>query len=276
MANYRPGIVVIGMETSGELRRRFQAEGFETYSIDNLPSEDGGEEMAYSDDGIPLGRHIVGDVFEVLENMWATDLWPSFAIFHPTCTYLTGACAWAFKDGPYHQRVKPGTLVGPARREARAAALDDVRRIFALPIWRKVIENPVGTISSAIRRPSQIIQPYEFGDDASKKTCLWYVGKDGEALEDMALPIDPAARCPGRLVTIPRSKSNPHLGFVTVERWANQTDSGQNRLTPGEARWKDRSRTYPGVANAMARMWAPMVDCAPYVESSGRLALASN
>lgn len=190
-------IVFIGMETSGALRRRFQARGIETYSCDFLPSEDGGEEMAYHGQ-LPIGRHLVGDVFETLENMWANDFWPSLAIFHPTCTYLTNSAAWAFGDGPYHQAVKPGTLVGAARRAERELALDDVRRIFALPIRRKVIENPIGAIGTAIRKPSQIIQPYQFGDDASKATCLWYVGKDGEALDDMALPIVPDKRCPGR------------------------------------------------------------------------------
>lgn len=242
-------IVFIGMETSGALRRRFQALGHETYSCDLLPSEDDGEEMAFGD-GLPLGRHLVGDVFETLDLLWSNDLWPDLAIFHPTCTYLTGSAAWAFNDPDferfpgvgYHQQVRPGTLVGAARRAAREAALDDVRRIIALPIRRKVIENPRGSIGTRIRKPSQVVQPYEFGDDASKATCLWYVGKDGEPLPEMALPIDPAKRVPGRIVN-------------GVERWANQTDSGQNRLPPGEARWKDRSRTFPGIADAMAAGW---------------------
>lgn len=244
-------IVFIGMETSGALRRRFQALGHETYSCDLLPSEDGGEEMAFGG-GLPLGRHLVGDVFETLEHLYGNDLWPDLAIFHPTCTYLTGCAAWAFRDPDfgrypgvgYHQRVKPGTLVGAARRAAREAALDDVRRIMALPIRRKVIENPVGAIST-IRRPSQIIHPYEFGDDASKATCLWYLGKDNEELLDMQIPLDPAKRVPGRLVN-------------GRERWGNQTDSGQNRLSPGEDRWKDRSRTFPGIADAMTAHWSAL------------------
>lgn len=245
-------IVVIGMETSGELRRRFQAAGHETYSIDALPAEDGGEAMAYRD-GLPMGRHLVGDVFETLENLWANDLWPDLAIFHPTCTFLTNSAAWAFKDPDfvrypgvgYHQRVKPGTLTGAARRKAREDALQDVRRLIALPIRRKVIENPVGAISNAIRKPSQIVQPFQFGNDASKATCLWACGKDGEPLEDMALRIEPDKRVPGRLVN-------------GRERWANQTDSGQNCLSPGDERWKDRSRTFPGIADAMADAWAPL------------------
>lgn len=247
-------IVFIGMETSGELRRRFQAKGFETYSCDILPAEDGGEEMAYSR-GLPMGRHLVGDVFDTLENMWANDLWPSLAIFHPTCTYLTNSAAWAFNDPDferypgvgYHQKPKPGTLVGKARRKARKAALNDVRRIMALPIRRKVIENPIGAIGTAIRKPTQIVQPYLFGDDASKGTCFWYVGKDGEELTDMRIPIDPAKRCAGRIVN-------------GRERWSNQTDSGQNRLSPGDDRWKDRSRTFPHLAQAAVNHWSRFVD----------------
>lgn len=239
-------IAFIGMETSGALRRRFQALGIETYSGDVLPSEDGGEEMAFRD-GLPMGRHLVGDVFETLENLWANGLWPDLAIFHPTCTYVTGAAAWAFKDPDfvrypgvgYHQRVKADTLTGAARREARELSRNEFRRIAGLPIRRKVIENPVGGFSE-IMKPTQIVQPYQFGDDASKATCFWMLDKDGNPAPEMRLPLDPAQRVPGRMVG-------------GVERWANQTDSGQNRLSPGAERWKDRSRTFPGIADALAR-----------------------
>ena len=243
-------IIFIGMETSGAFRRRFQSMGFETYSCDTLPSEDGGEEMAYSAQGLPLGRHMVGDVYQTLENFWANDMWPDLAIFHITCTYLTGSAEWAFKDPDferypgvgYHQRLKPGTLYGAARREAREKSKDEFRRVIHLPIRRKVVENPVGALSQ-IRKPSQIIQPFQFGDDASKKTCLWFIGKDGEELPDMALPIDPAQRVPGRWVD-------------GRERWSNQTDQGQNKLGDHPERWKDRSRTFPGIADMAAAYWA--------------------
>lgn len=234
-------IVFIGMETSGMLRRRFQAAGFETYSCDNLPSEDGGEEMVYNNDGLSLGRHMQGDVFDELANMWANDLWPSLGIFHPDCTYLTNSAAWAYGDGPYHQAVKPGTLVGAPRREAREKALNDVWRIMALRM-PKVIENPIGAINTAILKPTQIVQPNQFGDDASKATCLWMLDKDNEELPQLRLSPDPFKRRAPRLAV--------HKGR-TVERWANQTDSGQNRLSPGDDRWKDRARTYPGIADAL-------------------------
>ena len=119
------------------------------------------------------------------------------------------------------------------------AALDDVRKIMALPIRRKVIENPKGAIGTFIMKPTQVVQPYECGDDASKATCLWMLDKDGQQDASMRLPIDPAKRVQGRIVN-------------GVERWANQTDTGQNRLSPGADRWKERSRTYPGIADAIA------------------------
>src|SRR5690606_695978 len=132
------------------------------------------------------------------------------------------------------------TLVGAPRRAAREDALDTVRRIMALPIPRIVIENPVGCISSRIRKPDQIIQPYEFGDDASKKTCLWLKG---------VRKLQPTRRVAGRFVE--------HNG-KTVERWSNQTDSGQNRLSPSEDRWAVRSDTYPGIASAFATQWGAL------------------
>lgn len=221
-------IVFIGMETSGALRRRFQARGFETYSGDLLPSEDGGE------------GHIVGDVFDTLELLRELGKWPDLAIFHPDCTYLTSAAEWAYSDGPYHQKVKPGTLVGAARREARAKALDVVARILALKIKRKVIENPIGAITR-LRGFDQIIQPHQFGDDASKATGLILDG----------LPaLFPTRLAPGRLVEWPKGSG------CFVRRWANQSDGGQNRLPPSPTRWKDRARTFPGVADAMVDQWA--------------------
>jgi len=215
-------IVFIGMETSGALRRRFQALGHETYSADLLPSEDGGEEMAYDAEGRPLGRHLVGDVFDTLNHLKANDLWPDLAIFHPTCTYLTGSAAWAFKDGPYHQKVKPTTLVGAARREARERALDDVVCLMGLDIDRIAIENPVGVISSRIRQPDQIIHPWQFGHGETKATCLW--------LKNLP-PLYPTQRVEGREARI-------------------------HNMPPSEDRGRERSRTYEGIARAMAEQWS--------------------
>ena len=110
---------------------------------------------------------------------------------------------------------------------------------MAAPIPRVAIENPIGCIGTRIRPADQIVQPYDFGDDASKATCLWLKGLS---------PLRPTARLAGRIVSDPRTGK-------TVERWANQTDSGQNRLAPSADRWKLRSTTYPGLAAAMADQW---------------------
>ncbi len=203
-------------------RRAFEARGHDVISCDLLPADDD-------------GRHIIGDVFETLKKLRHAGWWPRLAIFHPTCTYLTCSAEWAYGDGPYHQKVKPGTLVGAARRQARENAIADVLRIDSLPIEFKAVENPIGVLSSRWRKPDQIIQPFQFGDDASKRTGLHLTNLP-------QLEIDPALRCPGRMVN-------------GVERWSNQTDSGQSNVGPSETRWKDRSKTYPGISNAFALNW---------------------
>lgn len=222
--------ILVGFACSGRLRRALCALGHDAWECDLKPSWDG-------------GPHIVGDAFEVAERGdW------DLGIFHPDCTYLTGAAEWAFAEPDfqrfpgvgYHQRVKPGTLTGSARRDARAAALIGIRRLMALP-YPKAIENPVGAISSAVRRPDQVIQPHEFGDDASKATCLW--------LDRLPL-LTKTRKVEGRLVEWPRGSGR------MVRRYANQTDAGQNRLSPSDNRAAMRSETFPGVAAAMAAQWA--------------------
>lgn len=195
---------------------------------------------AFTCDLLPADHewHMQENVWNVVDHEW------DWAIFHPMCTYLTCMAAWAFKDPDYyrypdvgyHQAVRPETLMGGARRNARRNALRDIEALMELP-YPKAIENPATSfISAAIRKPDQVIQPWQFGDDASKGTGLW--------LDRMKpLPIDPAKRRPGRIVQ--------HNGKA-VERWSNQTDSGQNRVTPGAGRWLERSATYPGIATAMA------------------------
>lgn len=112
-------------------------------------------------------------------------------------------------------------------------ALDFVRRLLDADIPRIALENPISIISSKIRKPDQIIQPWQFGHDASKSTCLWLKG----------LP-----------KLVPTSLVAPRIVYGK-KRWANQTDSGQNRLPPSEDRWKIRSETYSGIAEAMAVQW---------------------
>lgn len=215
--------VLIGCESSGVIRDAFRAAGHEAYSCDLLPSDD--DRYHYQCDvRVPLYG----------------EQWDLF-IVHPDCTYLTISAAWAYGDGPYHQRVKPDTLVGAARRKAREQALSFVEEMMAAPVPRIALENPVGVISTRIRPASQYIQPYEYGEDASKKTGLWLKG----------LPLlKPTDYCEPRLVEFPKGSGR------LVKRWASQTDSGQNRLTPGRDRWKERAKTYAGWAEAMADQWS--------------------
>lgn len=217
--------VFIGYECSGVVRRAFRALGHDAWSCDLKPGEDGSP------------YHFQGDVFETLEMLAARGWWPELAIFHPVCTFLTCAAEWAYGDGPYHQKVKPGTLVGSGRRAARDKAVAEVERLDALPIVRKAIENPRGVLSSRFRKPTQAVQPHWFGDDASKETCLWLTNLE---------PLTPTNPIPGRKVM---------WKGKLVERWANQTDSGQNRLSPSDDRATERSRTYPGFGGAMAALW---------------------
>lgn len=108
---------------------------------------------------------------------------------------------------------------------------------MAAPVKAIAIENPVGKIGTAIRPPDQSVHPYDFGDDASKRTCLWLKG----------LPrLRATARVEPRLID-----GRP--------RWGNQTDSGQNKLGPSEQRATNRSRTYQGIADAMAAQWGSFV-----------------
>lgn len=206
--------ILIGCEHTGSVRRAFAAHGHDAWSCDLLPASDG-------------GQHLQCDVLTILDRGW------DLAVFHPDCTYLTNSAAWAYGDGPYHQKIKPETLVSAARRAARERAVAFVMALLAAPIGRIAIENPIGYLSTALRKPEQIIQPHWFGDDASKATCLWLKGLP---------PLVPTRPIAPRMVD-----GRP--------RWANQTDSGQNRLSPSDDRWALRAATYPGIASAMAAQW---------------------
>ena len=214
--------IFIGMEASGALRRAFEACGHDVVSCDLRASYDG------------AANHIIGDVFETLALF--ADGWFDLAIFHPDCTFLTGSAEWAYGNGPYHQKVKHETLVGEARREARREAVKTASACLASRKARsRVIENPVGHLSSAIGKPFQIVQPYNFGDDASKKTCFWQAGK-----------------------VVPHLVSTKFVAPRLVNglpRWGNQTDSGQNKLSPSAERWSARSDFPAGLSSAIADQW---------------------
>jgi len=179
--------VLVGCEFSGRVRSAFRALGHDAWSCDLLPAEDGS------------AHHIQGDVLTVIGDGW------DLGIFHPPCTHLAVSGARWFKD----------------KQTEQAEALEFVRALLAAPIPRIALENPISIISSRIRKPDQIIQPYMFGHGETKATCLWLKG----------LPkLEPTDIVPGREAKV-------------------------HRMSPGPNRWKERSRTYPGIAQAMAEQW---------------------
>jgi hypothetical protein len=145
--------VLVACEYSGRVRDAFLALGHHAVSCDLLPTDS-------------EGPHHQGDVFDIIGDGW------DLMIAHPPCTYLTIAAEWAYKE-EQTKKIKPGTLIGAARQAAREEAIKFVMLLANAPIERIAIENPIGVLSSRWREPDQFIQPYEYGDDASKKTCLW-------------------------------------------------------------------------------------------------------
>jgi len=190
--------ILVACEFSGIVRDAFIDRGYQAYSCDLRPSE-------------RPGPHIQGDVRDILKNGWA------MMIACPPCTHLAVSGARYFK----------------MKEKEQEQALDFVKALLNAPIRRIALENPIGIISTRIRKPDQIIQPWQFGHDASKATCLW--------LKNLPL-LKSTREVPPRIIDGKR-------------RWSNQTDSGQNRLTPGKERAYDRSRTYEGIAKAMAEQW---------------------
>lgn len=207
--------VLVGCERFGRVRSAFRALGHDAWSCDLVADVDGDP------------HHLQCDVRSVLDRGW------DVGIFHPDCTYLTTSAAWAFGDGPYHQKVKTGTLVGAARRAARDDAVAFVMTLANAPIPMIAIENPKGYLSSLWRSPDQMIQPWQFGEDASKATCLWLKG----------LPL----LVPTKLIA-PRMVDNR-------PRWANQSDSGQNNAPEAKGRSMRRAATFHGIADAFAAQW---------------------
>lgn len=205
--------VLNACEESATIREEFARRGHSAMSCDLMASR------------VP-GPHYQGNVFDVIDAGW------DLMIAHPPCTYLS-VSGLHWNSNPKSERF------GGRQTEE---ALEFVRRLMACSIPKWAIENPISCISSRIRKPDQIIQPYDFGDDASKATCLWLKGLP-------PLVIDPAQRVAGRIVEWPRGSGK------FVERWSNQTDSGQNRLGPSETRAQERSATYAGIARAMADQW---------------------
>ena len=179
--------VLVACEYSGRVRDAFRARGHDAMSCDLLPTE------------VP-GPHYQGDVRDVLCDGW------DLMIAHPPCTHLAVSGARHFFR----------------KEREQAEALDFVRLLLAAPIPRIALENPVSIISSRIRKPDQVIQPWQFGHGETKATCLWLRG----------------------------------LPLLTPTNGVEGRENRVHRMPPGPDRWKERSRTFQGVADAKAAQWS--------------------
>lgn len=183
--------MLVACEYSGRVRDAFTTRGHFALSCDMLDTES-------------PGLHYKGDVMDIIDAGW------DLMICHPPCTHLAVSGARHFK----------------AKRESgvQQEALEFVRRLLNAPIHRIALENPVSIISSHIRKPDQVIQPWQFGHGETKATCLW--------LKNLP-PLRPTNIVEGREAKV-------------------------HRMAPSPTRWKDRSRTYHGVADAMAEQWGAL------------------
>ncbi|NLH78966.1 MAG: DNA cytosine methyltransferase [Acidobacteria bacterium] len=181
--------VLVACEYSGRVRDAFLALGHDAMSCDLLATE-------------AKGPHHIGDVTELLHKGW------DLMIAHPPCTHLAVSGSRWFKDKVNEQ----------------AEALVFVQTLMDAPISKIAVENPISVISSRIRKPDQIIQPWQFGHGETKATCLWLKG----------------------------------LPKLTPTNVVEGREARVHRMPPGPDRWKERSRTYIGVAEAMADQWGKL------------------
>jgi hypothetical protein len=192
--------VLVACEYSGIVRDAFAAKGHDAWSCDILPTES-------------PGNHFQGDVSEHLDKGW------DLMIAHPPCTHLAVSGARWFTEGK-----KPWSL--------QEEALDFVRKLLDAPIDKIALENPVSVISTKIRKPNQIIQPFEYGHDVTKKTCLW-------------------------LKNLPNLKPTkivkPDIVLVNGKKMSRM--HYESFKLPSKERSKVRSKFYTGIANAMADQW---------------------
>lgn len=178
--------VLVACEYSGRVRDAFRALGHDAMSCDMLPTD------------VP-GPHYQGDVRDVLYDSW------DLMVAHPPCTHLAVSDARWFN----------------LKRAEQSQALDFVRLLLDAPIPHIALENPVSIISSRIRKPDQVIQPWQFGHGETKATCLWL----------------------------------KNLPLLTPTQVVEGREARVHKMPPTPDRWKKRSETYPGIAAAMAAQW---------------------
>jgi len=224
--------IIIGCEESQAVASRFRDFGFNAYSCDLLACSGGHPEYHFQMDifdVLKCGHLITQSGDAVFIDKWA------MAVFFPDCTYLTVTANKWLKDQP--ERAS-GALVGAARRSAREDAISFFIRLYNCDIPLIAMENPVGCISSVFKKPTQIIQPYEYGFPETKKTCLWLQGLPALKPTNVVEPVFKIANG--------KKYSPTHY---------NPTDENGNRCVTRQDRAKIRSKTYAGIAEAMAQQW---------------------
>lgn len=184
--------VLIACEYSGRVRDAFTRMGHDATSCDLLPSES-------------EGKHYQGNVFDIINNGW------DLMIAHPPCTHLAVSGARYFEE-----KRKSGV---------QQEALDFVQKLLDADIKRIALENPISIISSKIKKPDQIIQPWQFGHGETKATCLWL----------------------------------KNLPLLTPTNIVEGREARVHNMAPSPDRWKNRSRTYEGIAEAMAQQWGAIL-----------------
>lgn len=201
--------ILIGCEFSQVITKAFRDLGHDAYSCDVVDSE------------INSNWHIKDDVRNILNNNW------DLAIFHPPCTYLTVTGNRWFRD-EYKERF-------PNRLQQREDAKSFFMELINAPIPKIAIENPIGIMSKIYRKPDQIIQPWQFGHEQSKSTCLW--------LKNLPLLIPTNIVSKGEYITYKSGKR--------ISKWF----ADAAKLKPLE-REKMRNRTFQGIADAIALQWS--------------------
>jgi hypothetical protein len=212
--------VLIACEESQRVCIAFRKKGHEAYSCDILPCSGGHPEW-----------HIQGDVLEHLNDGW------DMMIAHPPCTYLTvTGNSWFYNPNDKHLPMSERSPHPkfPNRRNDQKEAIEFFKKLYNSDIPKIAVENPVGVMSTLFKKPSQIIQPYYFGDSFSKKTCLWLKG----------LPL----LTPTEIVS-----SGERITYKSGKRCAKWFADAAKY--PPEERTKIRNKTFQGIADAMADQW---------------------
>lgn len=235
--------IIVGCEESQEVCLAFRKLGHEAFSCDLQHCSGGHPEW-----------HIISDIFKIIEggffntengdlhNVWDWDM----GIFHPPCTYLTVTANRWLKDQP---KLKSGALVGEARREARREATEFFIKLLNVNIQKICLENPVGIINSIVK-PTQLIHPYYFGDEARKATCLWlknlpplFHAKEPDLFNNEITHVDEGESVYWIDSKTGKQKRQP-LWYAKAKRGKELGD-----------RSMERSKTFPGIATAMAQQW---------------------